>query len=63
MKWLESLEIDCHICRLGNCFIDQKMREVGAQVGGETSGHYLFYDYKCDICGVEPIKNIKYTCF
>ena len=45
IKWLESLGIDCYICRLGNCFIDEKMREVGAQLGGETSGHYLFYDY------------------
>jgi phosphomannomutase len=45
VKWLQSRGIECHICRVGSCFIDERMREVHAHLGGETSGHFLFYDY------------------
>ena len=49
IKSLEALGIKCHISRVGNCFIDNKMRENGAQMGGETSGHFLFADHNCMI--------------
>ena len=45
VKWLQSRGIECHICRVGSCFIDERMRAVNAHLGGETSGHFLFYDY------------------
>lgn len=45
MKWLESIGIQCHSSRMGSCFIDQKMRDLNADLGGETSGHFLFRDH------------------
>jgi phosphomannomutase len=45
MKWLEAQDIHCHTSRMGSCFIDRKMRELRADLGGETSGHFLFRDY------------------
>lgn len=45
MSWLESIGVRCEISRIGSCFIDQKMKTSNAQLGGETSGHFMFYDY------------------
>jgi len=45
MDWLETLGIKCRISRIGSCFIDKKMLDLGAQLGGETSGHFMFNDY------------------
>lgn len=45
IKWLESVGVDCEICQIGSCYLDQKLRKTKADIGGEVSGHFMFKDY------------------
>jgi phosphomannomutase/phosphoglucomutase len=45
IKWLQSIGIDCEICQVGSCYLDYKLRQSGAELGGEVSGHFMFKDY------------------
>ena len=40
--------------RVGHAFIKQRMREEGAALGGEVSGHYYFRDFSQADSGVVP---------
>jgi phosphomannomutase len=40
--------------RVGHAFFKARMRETGAAVGGEVSGHYYFRDFYCADSGTIP---------
>jgi phosphomannomutase len=40
--------------RVGHAFFKTRMREEGAEFGGEVSGHYYFRDFWCADSGVIP---------
>ncbi len=42
------------LSRVGHAFFKQRMRETGAVVGGEVSGHYYFRDFFCADSGTIP---------
>ena len=45
IRWLESIGINCETCQVGSCYLDHKLRQSGAELGGEVSGHFMFKDY------------------
>ncbi len=43
-----------HVNRVGHAFFKTRMREMGAALGGEVSGHYYFRDFYCADSGTLP---------
>lgn len=43
--FMESLDIKVYATKVGDRYVLEKMREVGASLGGEQSGHIIFSDY------------------
>lgn len=44
-KYIRSLGLDYYAAAVGERYVIEKMREVGANVGGEESGHMVLSDY------------------
>lgn len=42
IRSLEKTGIKCHITPVGDRFVAEKMKELGASLGGEQSGHLIF---------------------
>jgi len=43
-----------HVNRVGHAFFKTRMRDMGAALGGEVSGHYYFRDFYCADSGTLP---------
>jgi phosphomannomutase len=43
-----------YVNRVGHAFFKTRMRELGAALGGEVSGHYYFHDFYCADSGTIP---------
>lgn len=44
-EYCESLGIECELCDVGDRNVAYKMKEMGANLGGEQSGHLIFSDH------------------
>ncbi len=44
-RYLQSLQLNLERAAVGDRFVAARMRELGANVGGEPSGHIIFSDY------------------
>lgn len=44
-KYLSSYDINVHRVQIGDRYVSQKMRQLGANFGGEQSGHLVFSDF------------------
>jgi phosphomannomutase len=46
------------VCKMGRFFINEKMREIGAFLGGEISGHIMFSEFGASECTLVAISYI-----
>ena len=44
-RYLKSIDIDYYTSAVGERYVIEKMRETGANIGGEESGHMVLADY------------------
>ncbi len=44
-KYIESLGLKLERTRVGDRYVTERMRKIGANLGGEQSGHIIFNDY------------------
>ncbi|MCL2473510.1 MAG: phosphoglucosamine mutase [Alphaproteobacteria bacterium] len=51
-KLLSSIGVKLYKTAVGDRYVVEKMREIGANLGGEQSGHLIFSDYACTGDGI-----------